>query len=256
LWSISPISSLGSHWPDCNWCSRGTTHLVNPGNGGNNDTDGDDGSNGNPESGPPDPNNVPDDSDPYPDGGDMDESGSDKEDAKAIEETLDEMSGDDSAAPVPTAEHVTENDSVARRLSSIVMESRLRRVRRVAFDFELGNNVDLHSNHSKGAWVGSSTIYSTETSTGPFADVSEMNSQSGTSAGFSSMATDSASLMDNQWATATSQPSESAAGLPQVPSTDHFLYPPTLLELCPLKRMARRPLTTLLLVRPLLRKHL
>jgi hypothetical protein len=152
----------------------------------------------------------------------MDESGSDKEDAEAIEETLGDVSGDDSAAPAPvdsTAEHVLENDNVARRLSSIAMESRMRRVRRVSFDFELEDNVDLHSNHLKDAWVGSSTIYLTESSTGSFVDVSETNSQPGTPAlDFSStMATDSASVMDNQWATATSQPSESAADFPQAP---------------------------------------
>lgn len=48
------------HWPACNWCTKGTTHLSNPGSSGN-DTgdDSDDGTDG----------ADPDDSDPYEDGG-------------------------------------------------------------------------------------------------------------------------------------------------------------------------------------------
>lgn len=51
-----------SHWPNCQWCSKGSTHLVNPDDdsGSHSDTD----SNEHPDSY---------DSDPYPDGGDMDE---------------------------------------------------------------------------------------------------------------------------------------------------------------------------------------
>ncbi len=53
-----------SHWPNCNWCSKGTSHLSGPGN----DTDGDDGDDDN------DNDNLYDDDpyygdDPYEDGG-------------------------------------------------------------------------------------------------------------------------------------------------------------------------------------------
>ncbi|KIM85366.1 hypothetical protein PILCRDRAFT_817373 [Piloderma croceum F 1598] len=80
------LSFAPYHWPDCNWCGRGTTHLANPGAG-----DGNSGS----DSDPPDPDSPPDNSDPYPDGGDMDYAGSDKNDAEAINNTLDAMSAGD-----------------------------------------------------------------------------------------------------------------------------------------------------------------
>ncbi|CCM00920.1 uncharacterized protein FIBRA_02966 [Fibroporia radiculosa] len=61
------------HWPNCNWCTKGTTHLSNPGSNGPDDGSGDgtedgagdDGSNS--DSGP--------DSDPYDDGGDSEDDG-------------------------------------------------------------------------------------------------------------------------------------------------------------------------------------
>lgn len=154
----------------------------------------------------------------------MDESGSSKEDAEAIEKTLDVMSGDNSATPAPvdsTSESRPENNAVERRLSNTFTAPRMRRVRRVALNFELGNNVDLHTDHSKDARTSSSAVFLTETSSASWADAPGTDSQPDTLNDFSStisMNSQSASPIDSQLATATtSQPSESAADVPQAP---------------------------------------
>ncbi|KAI0825203.1 chondroitin AC/alginate lyase [Trametes gibbosa] len=48
------------HWPDCNWCSKGTNHLSGPGRGGNDTSPNGDGDTG----------NWDDSNEPYEDGGD------------------------------------------------------------------------------------------------------------------------------------------------------------------------------------------
>lgn len=99
----------------------------------------------------------------------------------------------------------------------------------MAFDFELGTNVDLHSNHSREERTGSSAVYSTATPTDSLVDTAETDSESSTLANLSSTTTmnsqSAASLMDNQWVTATSQPSESAADVPQASINGPLLLP-------------------------------
>jgi hypothetical protein len=195
-----------SHWPNCNWCSRGTTHLANPGDG---DSDPD------PDLDPPDPDTVPDDSDLYPDGGDMDYNGSDGDDAQAISDALGAMSAGNIPAPAPvnsTAGPALDSSTAAtkrRAPRNIAPKMRMQKVRRVSLDLDKGLYVVIH--HSTTSWADSSTDTSTSTWSDDSAD-SQSNSLTDPS-------TDALppSSTNGHSVTPTFQPLESAADLPKSP---------------------------------------